>query len=98
MWKLLSLICTVLLVACGGMDYSPGKYAPTNPSQIEVVSLGQLQRPYEILGEYTGNPVLQNMQEWKKKAAAMGADAVSIPETLPNGYVKIYAIKWKMGA
>jgi len=77
------------------MNYSPGKYPPSDPNKIEVVVLLQLQRPYEILGEYTGNPVLEDMQDWKKKAAEMGADAISVPETLPDRYVKIYAIKWK---
>jgi hypothetical protein len=95
-FKLLSAACVaVVMASCGGMNYSPGKYAPTNPDKIEVVSLEQLQRPYEILGEYTGNPVLQSMRDWKQKAAEMGADAVSIPEMLPNRYVKLYAIKWK---
>jgi hypothetical protein len=77
------------------MDYTGGKYPPTNPASIEVVTLNQLQRPYEIVGEYTGNPVLQNMMDWKKKAAAMGANAISIPETLDNRYVKLYGIRWK---
>lgn len=85
---------SLLLAGCGGMSYTD-KYPPTSPANVEVVNLGQLQRPYEIVGEYTGNPVLQNMSDWKSKIAAMGGDAVSIPETLPNGYVKLYGIKWK---
>lgn len=93
--KTILVLASLALISCGGMNYSPGKYPPSNPDRIEVVVLSQLQRPYEILGEYTGNPVLQNMQDWKQKAAAMGADAVSIPDVLPNGYVKLFAIKWK---
>jgi hypothetical protein len=83
------------LCACSSMDYTGGKYPPTSPSSVEVVTLSQLHRPYEIVGEYTGNPVLQNMMDWKKKAAGMGANAISIPEMLPNRYVKLYAIRWK---
>lgn len=98
MVKLLIPVVVACLASCGGMNYSPGKYPPSNPGQIEVVSLSQLQRPYEILGEYTGNPVLQDMRHWKQQAAGMGADAISLPETLTNGYVKVYAIKWKPGA
>lgn len=89
------IVLCAALASCGGVNYSPGKYPPSDPNRIEVVHLGQLQRPYEILGEYTGNPVVQNMQDWKRKAAVMGADAVNIPDLQPNGYVKVYAIKWK---
>ncbi len=85
---------SLFLIGCGGMSYT-NKYPATSATSVEVVSLGQLQRPYEIIGEYTGNPVLQNMMDWKREIAAMGGDALSLPETLPNGYVKMYAIKWK---
>ena len=85
---------SLALAACGGMKYTD-KYPPTSPADVEVVHLSQLQRPYEIVGEYKGNPVLQDMSDWKREIAAMGGDAVSIQETLPDRYVKMYAIKWK---
>lgn len=72
-----------------------GKYAPVPYSHVEVVSLSQLQKPYEIIGEYTGNPVLQNFKKWKQKAANLGGDAMTLPERQHNGYVKFYVIKWK---
>ncbi|MDB6139086.1 MAG: hypothetical protein JWO94_2158 [Verrucomicrobiaceae bacterium] len=91
----LALLVLSFLPACGSVSYTDGKYAPTLPSSVEVVTLGQLQKPYEIIGEYTGNPVLQTMRDWKVKAAAMGANAITLPETKPNGYIKVYAIRWK---
>lgn len=85
---------SLFLIGCGSMSYT-NKYPPTSATSVEVVSLGQLQKPYEIIGQYTGNPVLQDMLDWKREIAALGGDALSIPETLSNGYVKMYAIKWK---
>lgn len=89
------LLCAfVLLAACSEMVYTD-KYPPTSARDIEVVALAQLQKPYEIIGEITGNPVLEDMNDWKSKAARMGADAISIPERQPDRYVKLYALKWK---
>jgi len=84
------------LVSCqGGTAYFPGKYAPVPVSTIEIVYINQLQRPYEIIGEYLGNPVLENMHDWKQEAANMGGDAMTIPHMAPNNYRKFYVIKWK---
>lgn len=88
------LSVSILLAACSTVGYTD-KYAPTEASSVEVVTLSQLQKPYEIIGEITGNPVLENMGKWKTKAAQMGADAISIPAYMSNGYVKLYVIKWK---
>lgn len=92
--RVVALAVSVLLAACSTVAYTD-KYAATDSSSVEVVTLNQLQKPYEIIGEITGNPMLENMGKWKAKAAKIGADAVSIPEQLPNGYVKLYVIKWK---
>jgi hypothetical protein len=84
------------LVSCqGGTAYFPGKYAAVPVSQVEIVNINQLHKPYEIIGEYKGNPVMENMQDWRQEAANMGGDAMTIPQMGAHNYNRFFVIKWK---
>jgi hypothetical protein len=90
-----ALALTFLSSCIGPVSYSDNAYAPTNPSQIEVVHLNQLQRPYEIIGECRGDAWLHDARDLKKMAGKLGADAISIPERKQGGYITAQALKWK---
>jgi hypothetical protein len=94
--KLCPFIAVAFLVSsCVGPVSYGTNYPPTSAQAVEVVHLGQLQRPYEIIGECRLDSLLHDARKAKEQAAKMGADAVSIPERKSQGLSVAYAIKWK---
>jgi hypothetical protein len=90
------LLLTAVVSSCvGPVSYTDTVYPPTNPAQIEVIHLNQIQRPYDIIGECRGDVVLHSAKDLKKMAAKLGADAISIPERDQRGYIIAQALKWK---
>lgn len=94
--RLILTLLTAFVSSCiGPVSYTDIAYPPTNPAQIEVIHLNQIQRPYDIIGECRGDALLQNAKHLKKMAAKLGADAISIPEVQPGGLIVSQALRWK---
>src|ERR1700722_6197565 len=88
------LFTTILLTGCvSTQNYTDHPYAPVSPNHVEVVDLHQIQHPYAIIGEVDGMGVGTNTL--RKKAADLGADAISIPGIDVNGISHAQAIKYK---
>lgn len=101
--KPLVLCCLVSIIAgCAGpVSYTdrapiPRDRVTKNWAQIEVVSLTALRKDYEIVGECRAHAGSGAVQELKKQAAQLDADAISNPVPSQNGAL-LYAdaIKWK---
>ena len=101
MKKLTLILITACLVSCAG----PVSYTGQAPlaegeavkdwQKIEVISLTQIRKDYEIIGECRVDPAFDNVIGLKKQAARLNADAISKPERSSGGLLIAQAIKYK---
>jgi hypothetical protein len=88
---LASLLCSCL----GTTSYKETNYAAVPVEHVEVVNLNEIQHKYEIIGLVRGHTLFGGTNDLRRKAAEIGADAISIPVN-PNGDVIVaQAIKYK---
>jgi hypothetical protein len=90
------LSASMLLTGClGTQSYKDVNYAPVPVSKVEVVDIHQIQHKYEIIGSVTCNTEFGSVNYLRKKAAEIGADAISIPQHVQGDVIESQAIKYK---
>jgi hypothetical protein len=88
---LAALLCSCL----GTQSYKNTNYPPVPVERVEVVDLHQIQHKYEIIGSVTCNTEFGSANYLRKEAAAIGADAISIPIHVQADVIEAQAIKYK---